>query len=331
MLASELLLFARQPDEKSFVARNGDNITLVLKRNGLEGSSYFNQFIELNRSNLGRNNTLLVGVRYKLPPVKGGQATVVAASGLVGSVVVEPILGKENEKVTVIDDKLKGAIFYLDSGHGGPDPGAIGNIGGNRLCEDEYAYDVTLRLGRELIKHGARVNFIIHDPNDGIRNEKYLKSDKDEVCFPNQSIPLNQVARLKQRVDAANKLYKSDPAGSYRRCIVIHVDARHNNKNIDIFFYHHQGSKYGALLANSMRNTIEKKYSIHQPGRGYAGDVSYRELYQLKQTQPVTVFIELGNINHSRDQQRLIVDSNRQALANWMCEGIIDDYQQVKK
>ena len=245
-------------------------------------------------------------------------------------VITEPLFGKESERVEVIDQRLRSTVFYLVSGHGGPDPGAMGRIGNNILCEDEYAYDVTLRFGRELLRHGAKVWFIIRDPHDGIRNEPYLQSSTDEVCYPDQEIPLNQVKRLKQRVDVINTLYRSESPDSYKRCIELHVDARETQKNIDLFFYHHEGSKDGERLAVTMRNAIERKYQLKQPGRGYNGDVSARKLYMLEKTIPTAVFIELGNINHFRDQQRLIYENNRQALANWLCEGVIEDFQKQK-
>jgi N-acetylmuramoyl-L-alanine amidase len=50
----------------------------------------------------------------------------------------------------------------------------------------------------------------------------------------------------------------------------------------------------------------------------------------MKNTYPPTVFIELGNINHERDQKRLIVTDNRQALANWLRDGLIKDYEKYK-
>jgi N-acetylmuramoyl-L-alanine amidase len=50
----------------------------------------------------------------------------------------------------------------------------------------------------------------------------------------------------------------------------------------------------------------------------------------LERTVPTALFIELGNINHTRDQQRLIYENNRQALANWMCEGVMADFQNSK-
>ena len=240
---------------------------------------------------------------------------------------IEPLFGKTYEQVGIIDQQLKGAVFYLVSGHGGPDPGAMGKIGKHVLCEDEYAYDVTLRFGRELIRHGAKVYFIVRDPYDGIRDDLYLKNGKDEVCYPGKEIPLNQVKRLKQRVDAINTLYRNEKQGIYKRCVEIHVDARETKKNIDIFFYYHEGSKNGERLASTMRNSIERKYQLRQPGRGYSGDVSKRKLYILGKAIPTTILIELGNIHHARDQQRLIYENNRQALAKWMCDGVMEDFR----
>ena len=75
---------------------------------------------------------------------------------------------------------------------------------------------------------------------------------------------------------------------------------------------------------------MERKYQLKQPGRGYSGDVSTRALYMLEKSIPTAVFIELGNINHFRDQQRLIYANNRQALAKWLCEGVMDDFEKPK-
>lgn len=130
------------------------------------------------------------------------------------------------------------------SGHGGPDPGAMGVYAGKTISEDEYAYDITLRLAKELLAHGAMVYIIIQDENDGIRDERILEIDHDEVAYLGKTIPLNQVARLKQRVEIVNDLYKSNK-GKYQRLIVTHVDSRSVSQNIDVFFYHHEHSKNG--------------------------------------------------------------------------------------
>ena len=237
----------------------------------------------------------------------------------------EPLFGKAMASYPIVSNELAGACFYLVGGHGGPDPGAIGTYQGHKLHEDEYAYDIVLRLGRELMMRGAKVHFIIQDKKDGIRNGTILKNSKRETCM-GKEIPLDQVARLKQRSQKIDQLYRKDKS-NYKRAIFVHIDSRSQGKQTDVFFYHAPGSKLGKRLANRIRNTLQQKYKRHQPGRGFRGTVSERNLYVLRNTQPAGVYLELGNIRNARDQQRLVLENNRQALANWITEAIVADYR----
>ena len=213
------------------------------------------------------------------------------------------------------------------SGHGGPDPGAMTTYVGKAISEDEYAYDVTLRLARELLSHGAMVYVIIRDPDDGIRDDRILEIDRDEVAYPNEEIPLNQLARLKQRVGIVNKLYQENK-GKYQRLIVTHVDSRSIGQNIDVFFYHHEKSKNGKKLAESIHKTFEAKYKKYQPNRVYSGTFEDRSsLYLVKKTHPAMTFIEIGNITNKEDQRRILDPDNRQALAKWIGEGVLLDFE----
>ena len=238
----------------------------------------------------------------------------------------EPLFGKRLAKVTINGKRLKGACFYIVSGHGGPDPGAIGKVGKHELHEDEYAYDVALRLARQLMQEGAEVHIIIQDSKDGIRDEAYLSNSKRETCM-GQPIPLNQVERLQQRCTAIDKLYRKEQK-QYRYCraIFLHVDSRSKGAQTDVFFYHAPGSANGKQLAQTMMRTFESKYGQHQPNRGFRGTVSERNLYVLRNTRPVGLFVELGNIQNSFDQKRFVLSSNRQALAKWLMEGFITDF-----
>ena len=237
----------------------------------------------------------------------------------------EPLFGKAMASYPIVSNELVGACFYLVGGHGGPDPGAIGNYQGNKLHEDEYAYDIVLRLGRELMMRGAKVHFIIQDKKDGIRNGTILKNSKRETCM-GSAIPLDQVARLKQRSQKIDQLFRKDKS-NYKRAIFVHIDSRSQGKQTDVYFYHAPGSKQGKRLANRMRSTMASKYKRHQPGRGFNGTVSERNLYVLRNTQPAGVYLELGNIRNARDQQRLVLENNRQALAKWITEAIVADYK----
>ena len=235
------------------------------------------------------------------------------------------IFGPDYAQVTVEDYRLKDCIFYLVSGHGGPDPGAIGKRGRYDLHEDEYAYDITLRLGRELIKHGALVYIIVRDPNDGIRDDAILKGDRDEYYWGNESISLYTINRLEKRAKILNALHHKNRFRSRQQySIVLHVDSRSGKKRVDIFYYYKQSSRRGKALALSMYRTVRDKYDEHQPGRGYKSLITTRNLYMLENTTVDMVYIELGNIQNPLDQDRFVLANNRQAVANWLCLGVLN-------
>ncbi|MEB2774827.1 N-acetylmuramoyl-L-alanine amidase [Algoriphagus sp. D3-2-R+10] len=335
-------------------AKEGDGIFMLLRENGLNPATHLQSFLELNQQNLGENNSLYKGRSYLLPNKVDSTANVqlaantketspstidisvkedAAKSALEDkSMVLDvPFFGKKYERLEIIDQSLKGAVYYLLSGHGGPDPGAMSKYGSYLLAEDEYAYDVSIRLARRLMEHGATVYMIIQDEDDGIRDESILLNDTDERCYPDEIIPLNQKERLRQRTNAVNKLYRKHK-GSYQRMMAIHVDSRSKSENIDVFFYHHENSPSGKKLATNIHEKIKSKYDRHQPNRGYTGSVSTRSsLYVIKYSHPPAIFVELGNIKNEKDQRRFVIADNRQALANWLFEGMLSDYAKEKK
>ncbi len=269
-----------------------------------------------------------MGKSYRLPTKnksQGGNKQTSAQAKSKKTSVVEPLLGKEHKNVSIKSRELEGACLYLVCGHGGPDPGAIGKVGRRQLHEDEYAYDIVLRLGRALMEKGATVHFIIQDKKDGIRDDKYLSNSERETCM-GSPIPLDHVARLQQRCNAINRLARQDKE-KYKRAIFIHVDSRRRKEQVDVFLYHATKSTLGRRLANNIRRTVEQKYDTHQPNRGFHGTVSARNLYVLRKSNPVAAFLELGNIQNERDRKRLIIASNREALANWICQGILKDFK----
>jgi len=97
------------------------------------------------------------------------------------------------------DYSLKGWHIVIDPGHGGLDPGAIvtvadGNGNPVVITEDEYAYDISMRLYRALYRYGASVSLTViapdHQIRDGIdarqtfvhrKNEVYNKASQNTV------------------------------------------------------------------------------------------------------------------------------------------------------
>ena len=127
--------FHASAQEERAAPRSGEGISAFLQRNKRPGKAYYLEFLELNKKQLHGKQELRLGVKYLLPPLKSktetaaNSSTSSASAAGSGKTIHEPLFGKELAKVQVTGNRLKGACFYVVSGHGGPDPGAIGKIG----------------------------------------------------------------------------------------------------------------------------------------------------------------------------------------------------------
>ena len=280
----------------------GEGIWSLLRRSGVKPTpSSVAKFKTLNANNLIRNDQLKKGVEYLIPSTSKRY----------------PIFGSAYEDVTLVSDQLEGHVYYIVGGHGGPDRG-------REIVEDEIAYDTALRLARELLADGATVHIIVRDPNDGIRDSEHLPADKDEFYFGGIKIVLNQANRLRTRARIINELYDSHRAtAKSQQVIALHVDSYgyRVEPQVDVHFI--VASQRGRELSESIRSAVKAQYAIHQPGRGYHGEIKSRDLLILRETKPTAILIELGNIRHSGDQHRLIKPQNRQTLAEWIKEGLV--------
>ena len=293
----------------------GEGILSLLRRSGVNPTqSVVRAFVDLNKPLLTRGNGLRRDVAYRLPHTR------------VSKIRTYPIFGSKYENVTIRSTELQGCVYYVVSGHGGPDPGAGGTHGRKRIYEDEYAYDTSLRIARNLIERGAIVYIIVRDYNDGIRDLKYLPPDKDEVHLGGKVIALNPVLRLRARTDKINALFeKHAKTARLQRMIESHIDSNQDRSmNIDVHFTYY--SNAGRRLAKVLSNTFEKQYKKVQPSRGYQGKIRRRtELHMLRETKPVGVLIELGNIRYSGDHVRFMDPYNRQILSTWIVLGLLED------
>ena len=148
--------------------------------------------------------------------------------------------------------------------------------------------------------------------------------------YPDFGISRDKNQRLIERADAVNKLYYANKSAKYQRVVEIHLDSRPDSQRVDAFFYYCHGSTKGKALAERMYNIFRQKYAKFQPNRGYFGTVEERNLLVIKRVIPPAAFMEAGNINNERDRKRLLDSNNRQALAKWLCEALVKDYEASK-
>jgi len=236
-----------------------------------------------------------------------------------------PLFGEKYKDVEITTDELKDQVFYIVPGHGGPDPGAIAkNVDGEyTICEDEYAYDVSLRLAKNLMQKGATVFVIVEDENDGIRDEKYLDCDKDETSYGGHDIPVSQKKRLRQGMNKVNKLYSKYKKKGYTNqwMVSLHIDAQGEENRQDVFFYYQSDSEKSKNKAVDIQQVFEEKYEVYRKEEKYNGSVSSRPLYVVRNSDPEPIFIELANIHNPEDRKRILFPKNRQLLADWITEG----------
>ncbi|MGH7542155.1 MAG: N-acetylmuramoyl-L-alanine amidase family protein [Gemmatimonadota bacterium] len=323
-----VLLCAAAPAsaQTTLEARHGDGIWSLLERAGLAPTrAAIADFKRLNGGRLIRGERLMVGRSYALP---GGRDGLGAADSPVELV---PLFGPRHERVQHKTDRLAGHVYYVVSGHGGPDPGTVGRYAGRPLPEDEIAYDVALRLARRLLEEGATVHVIVRDPDDGIRDDTRFDPDRDERYLGDRPISRSHVRRLRDQAAIINRLYDQHRASAKRqRLLALHVDARawRHEPQIDVHFQvvSENGRRFGHVLLATFRD----QYDRVQPGRGYDGTVEVRDLYLLRETKPVAALVELGNIRHPRDQVRLTRAGNRQALAEWLVRGLLREAEVVQ-
>lgn len=306
------------PARVTLEARPGDGIWALLERAGVSPTSAtIAAFKRVNEGRLIRGDQLVAGRSYRVPEGAG-------SAGAARRVMTMPLFGPSYERVERKTDRLEGRVYYVVSGHGGPDPGTVGRHAGRSLPEDEIAYDVALRLARRLLEEGATVHVIVQDPDDGIRDGTRFDHDDDETYVGGRPIARNHARRLRDRATIINRLYDQHRAtAKSQRLIALHVDARgrRSQPQIDVHFQvaSEQGRQFGSVLLATLRDQYERV----QPGRGYRGTVEYRNLYVLRNTKPVATLVELGNIRHPKDQVRLTRAFNRRALAEWLLRGLL--------
>ncbi len=269
------------------------------------------------------NNQLFSKVKSKEPK----------PTSIINKKLFAPYYSLQHKKTIRKTHLLGDYVFYLVSGHGGPDPGAIGYFDDKELHEDEYAYDITLRLAKYLEENGAKVYMITIDTLDGIRDDKFLQTSNREVFYGGVTIPLAQKERLEVCVKILNELYLKEKNNKRKKhiSINIHLDSRSEEEKVDVFYYFQENNPTSKIIAETLQSTFAEKYKKYQPGRGYSGTVETRNLYMLKNSLPPTVYIELGNIKNRNNQYRFIDKSNRDALAKWLCIGLINFSKLGKK
>lgn len=228
---------------------------------------------------------------------------------------------------------LEGWTIVLDPGHGGIDPGTIvktetGNGESVYVVEDEYVFDVALRMYVLLTLHGAKVDLTLLSPNHLLRaNDPPIATfvhERNEV-FNSESINRKNVASswprgnrtsLARRRDIARDLLAGATPGQ-RLFLSLHADNSPNSKDAMSVFYR-QTSRELDRPAKRFAEELLPALGADATARG-------RSLAVLSgNAADYAVLVEVRNLAYPSQAWMLRYEKQRQRDAEKIVKGILD-------
>ena len=229
---------------------------------------------------------------------------------------------------------LEGLHIVIDPGHGGLDPGAVVSVKDGRgnalvITEDEYAYDIALRLYRFLIRHGASGGLTVLAPDHHIREgedaRRTFVNRKSEVyadAAHNENAgwrPVGTARGLDMRKDAALGSIRNTPGRRKRHgtlFVSIHAD---NSPDLPagraVIFD-------GADDAEAERSRVLAEALAPHLGRDA---FIRRQTLRVLRNNPAdaAVLIEVRNVHYERNAWALRSPELREQDARMIGEGIL--------
>lgn len=182
----------------------------------------------------------------------------------------------------------------IDPGHGGYDSGAISQI--NKVNEKDLVLDVSLKLGEILKKQNVKVIYT---------------RKKDKIPWATQTESLHGRCEISNKSNAD---------------IFISIHANNFVKSSEV-----RGSEVWCRFKNTEAETLATEISNSLSNIGYTKNrglryESDRELYVLRNTQALSVLVELGYMSNPQDIKFLMSEEGKNQCAEAIAEAVMNYY-----
>ena len=250
---------------------------------------------------------------------------------------------REISRTGRLSNTLKGWHFVLDPGHGGLDPGAVvENLDGNGnkvyVVEDEYVYDIALRVYVLLRLHGAAATLTLLSPNHLIRHSdppvNTFVNEKNEVYNSPAFNKGNKKAHwprggrngnLSRRVDIARKAFKNVPRNR-RIFLSFHADIDHGAPNAPlVLYYQNKNRYYGKSKCRRMDHASKEFAKFMRSYLGAGTSIRGQNLCVLRNNPArIKVILELRNLAYTDHAWALRFEELRQRDAEKVVRGLLE-------
>ena len=337
--------------EMDYVVRRGDSLSKI-------AAQYSLGLTELKRSNGIRSDRIYVGQRLKIRTrlqkiaMDNGpyyfsrpKAAMQRSRGYREVPPKKPIedyrnaqnlMGVFNANITMRRDgrsqTLRGWRIVLDPGHGGRDPGAIvSNLDGNNrsvyVVEDEFVYDIALRLYQKLRLAGAEVEMTVISPNHLIRENnpptRTFVHEQNEVY---NDVSVNRrnsfsvrpgLHNIVQRVKIANRFFARRGKTLF---ISLHADNSPNRPEGPLVIYWSKRGKIDSR-SRSFARIMEKALDLPDVPAQIGG----RNLAVLRgNLAQAEILVEIRNVHDKGEAWALRSHKIRDSDADRILRGILN-------
>tara|TARA_R110002051_G_scaffold149720_1_gene222270 strand:+ start:1139 stop:2074 length:936 start_codon:yes stop_codon:yes gene_type:complete len=285
-----------QDNLQTFVAKSGDGIISILRREGLDIGTYYQQFIDLNKDKISNGSLLKLGQTYKIPnsdtSFRNMGRRISLSEDNLDSPIFEPTMYSLSKKDTL----LKNTVYYL----------LLDKFNANDLqllrTTSEIRNELALRISKELLEQGARVFLFDYDANS--------------------------IINLGDYIDAINKTYLKY-SDEYQRLLVMDVDQGDFSEKAKISISHFEKSKEGEKFAKSIEHIFKKSKIILDSNPKKNGIfIDKTNLYLANNALPAMTFIKIDSQN-KQPNNKTITDSNKNKFVDLITTGIQIDYSNV--
>tara|TARA_R110000868_G_scaffold80081_6_gene227664 strand:- start:4305 stop:5246 length:942 start_codon:yes stop_codon:yes gene_type:complete len=285
-----------QDNLKTFVAKSGDGIISILRREGLDISTYYQKFIDLNKDQISNGSLLKLGQTYKIPYSDTSFSNMGRKISLSEDNLDSPIFDTSLYPLSKKDTLLKSTVYYLLFDKFNTDDLQL------LRATSETRNEIALRIAKELLEQGARVFLFEYDANS--------------------------VINLGDYVDAINKTYLKY-SDEYQRLLVMDVDQGDFSINDKVSISHFEKSKEGEKFAKSIEHIFKKtKVKLDSNPKKDGIFIDKTNLYLANNALPAMTFIKIDGQN-KQSNNRAITDSNRSKFVDLITTGIQIDYSNI--